>query len=1306
MSAKRMYRVVFSGCLLALSLPSYADNTEIYFNPKQTTVKPNVFFILDRSLSMDADPNGKTIGMSQDSNAPDLQGRSKLNLMKESFQQIFAKDQIGGFRVGVMDFGSGYPNITQEIINVDEIDHSRDISQLGPVYNGNKVSWSQPVWIPTDDGYQNGATQNNWLDFTYGDLDLSFVNNNKTRYFAYRFDNILLKPVKDDKNNGSNLAGPDYGIESAKLSVYLYAAPLDKYSIKKQIEISIDPNLDSQYLRPRTKNDLSTRYNAAKQAGSTYKVICSIPPETVLGRYECDVTDLVRQQIARDGWKGGNAMTFILRNASFYIKGNSSIIPYLGYLRFKEYLNGQSQAYLKITAKQEAIAENKRTKKELILDKVFKMTTSGATETNLALLTAAQYISNIPNSNAISVTQQGPYHSDGRSKYYVEGGVVTASNGRRLASPLTEGCQLTHFILMSDGQPTASYYSYINSYMYRNYKGNSCTYDETGVGSTTEQCGRALVKWLAKTNSGNFTGPNYIRTNTIGFGMVTDSENGKPSNSTAVRATNYLRDLASYGEGNFYATVEVDELVDAFRSIINNALSVSTTAVSGQVLTSATKMIDQRREVFYTFYQSGAKDYWPGNTKGFKMSYPTVTVNGQDIEIPVLKDWYDSNVNAIDNLGNFKAVSSAWSKEDNINGDAANINVGGVVNRLPDADKLSTRPLYTALADNLGLTSISSKTTQITPDNLGFDNNYDPSKNDGATKEQRTKGLLDFMRGYVYQPNGGGTAARGKKLGDSIASGVTLVSYGCNTNDAKDTLLNCNYDDLNLVGLLASNDGVFRAYDLVTGNALYEFMPKEMLPVIDKLQKQKELDTSYVDNDGVFVKEIDVKTYGLDGNVVVYHNEVLKDENKNPLPKKGFIKNGDDAFAYVSAGRGGPYFYIFDISKKASIRLVKTYKGDELATLAASKNNSNAPVLGNTWSEPVVGKIKTIDGKVIPVVVFGAGYDVKQDDPNKGREEDSVGNGVYVLNATTGEIIWSVKTNFSVPGGVALYTKTAADNGETYISDLFFGDMGGQLWRFHMNESGSIAGNDLFKAVGNNNGVIATISGNGTNDHRRFYQRPFVYNLGNDGVKDTLAVNIGSGYKAHPLVTGNQDRFYSFRVPEAPDVDQSITEDDLGVLTLDSSGSNYIKDGKSIAKGFMVELQSSTGEKVLSNPYVLGGTVVFSTYVPPDNSINLRSCVPNSGRQRTYSIDIVTGKNLLQTAYLETDAYGLPSDTAVYCGDRYCTMVTNVGMLDGTISTYDCSGDNCKLPFTYDKGKEGAKKGTYIKTGWTDMFSL
>ncbi len=617
---------------------TYADDTEIYFNTDKNKVKPNVLFILDKSTSMRYTPAGK---------AEDFDNGqvSKINLLKEALQLIFDNKEksIKGMRVGLMTFSSDAV-LQREMLDIDEIDEKRNIEHLNPIYhNDGTTTFDQSIWITSNDGYQN-LQGNGYPNFTRtdGKNGMDIEGGHKTnlklsgnKIFGFRFDNILIKNPQGANNAGSGEGAPNYGIVKAELKIKMTLNKKDK----NFINIYVDPEADSVYFRQRTAFDLSNRVAKARKAGDAYSTLCELDKG---GDWRtCDVTVLVRKIISSKDWKDGNAISFILEN----VTGNKGTkitsgeyASTIGKIIISD--NAAEKSKLTITAKNNAIALNKRTKKEAILDSGFAIDAKGLTEVNRALLAGSMYVSNIPHTG-----KAGPYHDDGSKKtLYTKSEFVEST-----ASPLVEGCQLTHFILMSDGQPntphTADVHAYMNSSCLINGKLDDGKNNRGG-----EECSRALVNWLTQTdhsekNSSKFDGPNYIYTHAISFGMSDDDGNSKKKDTIALQ---FLKDIAAYGHGVFRETNDADDLADAFKSIMSAALSINGTAVSGQVVATAKDIYKQRREAFYSIFQSQQLDYWPGNVKGFKLVYKKVTIaNGIETEIPVLKSW-DETEPAID----------------------------------------------------------------------------------------------------------------------------------------------------------------------------------------------------------------------------------------------------------------------------------------------------------------------------------------------------------------------------------------------------------------------------------------------------------------------------------------------------------------------------------------------------------------------------------------------------------------------------------------------------------------------------------
>jgi type IV pilus assembly protein PilY1 len=143
-------------------------------------------------------------------------------------------------------------------------------------------------------------------------------------------------------------------------------------------------------------------------------------------------------------------------------------------------------------------------------------------------------------------------------------------------------------------------------------------------------------------------------------------------------------------------------------------------------------------------------------------------------------------------------------------------------------------------------------------------------------------------------------------------------------------------------------------------------------------------------------------------------------------------------------------------------------------------------------------------------------------------------------------------------------------------------------------------------------------------------------------------VTIASGNRAKPLSTTVQDRFFAFR--------------DVGIGTMTDGGIQFNATGDGNAVGFttlkgaldspldpgdlldvtnivafqgadLANLQNANGyyvdfidpgEKGLSSPIVLGGTVFFTTYLP-DKVVNIASCSLAEGAGLLYGINVLNG---------------------------------------------------------------------------------
>lgn len=1052
---------------------------------------------------------------------------------------------------------------------------------------------------------------------------------------AVRFPNMLLKNTAI-ANTG---ALANKGLSSAVLKFMVrsdYRGDTDARSNNNKITIVIDEAADS----PRLK---AARLNISNRWNGTYQKSCTLPAERVsAGTWvECDVSDLIRAKIQHPDWKATNSMTLLLR------KPNSGQT-----LNIKSYEDGYSSAAkLIISAKDALMAPNSRTIRRLIVQEVDGLDTTGLTPTVPALYDAARYITNIRGSGP-----RGPYHS------------APQWNGSEAPSPLQSSCQSTHLVLMSDGAAnnnTSAYQRAIVSYSGNSYNGSAtrCSFAGGADYIGDRSCGRSLARWLNTTNQSHFADDpreNIVTTHTVGFTL-----------SSTSTAYHFLNELAQAGAGQFYSANNAEDLVDAFMAIVDSAKDVNTSYVSGQVSLSPQSKYDQRAEVYYLLLKPSSKNYWQGNMKRFVLKY--ITYKG--MKRAVLYDVNNLAAVAEDSEGIYyisRRATSWWTSSSQAP-DGGLVEKGGTLEQ--QENNPAERAMHVALEngtrveftkDNVGTTA-----QLIQPDNLGV------AEDTAAESKKVTQGLVSFMRGYLYSSEGSfptsdnynDTEARPKKIGDAARSAVSFATYGCSDNTK--TFISCPDNQLTQTLLVAGNDGFFRGHDMRTGKQLFAEIPQALLMNINEL------------HEGTAISKTVDKLYGLDGTVKLYHD----DTNNN-----GFIDAGETAYAIVVNGRGGQYIYAFDISsaRRTAPKLKWTI----------TPNKSGFSELGYTWSVPVVGKVN-VAGNITNVLVFGGGYDPEQDNVES-QTTDKMGRAIYMVNANTGALIDSItsvkssRMQYSIPGTPAIIT---TNDGDKLITDIFVGDMGGQLWRIKVDNGQSIK--KLMKVTNiGDNGVVASISGSNKENTRRIYETPAIFKFTKTGNESQISVNVGTGYRGHPLALYNKDRFYSFRFAKNVNGNGTkvLTENDLAL-----ADGNTVSDISAFKNnGFYIEL-TDKGEKMISGVLAEFNRLAFNTYVPNDGS--LRTCKPGNGQQNSYFFDLLTGTSLFDTKYVTSNIAGLPSEPNIYCESRYCTISFGFESLtdrENDLINKDTIIDKCR------EGLNGAGNGEtdcIVKTAWTDLFS-
>ncbi|MBL4868970.1 MAG: hypothetical protein JKY67_21610, partial [Pseudomonadales bacterium] len=535
----------------------------------------------------------------------------------------------------------------------------------------------------------------------------------------------------------------------------------------------------------------------------------------------------------------------------------------------------------------------------------------------------------------------------------------------------------------------------------------------------------------------------------------------------------------------------------------------------------------------------------------------------------------DANDNAAvdDATGFFKdTAKSFWSGSV----DGADVTEGGAAENLPSE---ISRNVYTYYSSSINTrlshsaNEFSASNTALTKALLGI----------GAESDAYRTNLMDWVRGVdiLDADNDGITSEDRDQLSDPLHSRPHLITYGGTDANPDVTVF---YGD---------NMGFLHAIDADTGVEIFSFIPELLLP---------NLDTLYTNSSA------DLHLYGIDGPISSWVNDVDGDSIIEP-------SDGDHVYIYFGLRRGGNNYYALDVTDRDNPTMLWTIEG----------GSGDFAELGQTWSRPV-NTVVTIGTTDYDVLLFSGGYDADQDDVTV-KTVDDEGRALYMVNASTGALLWSAgasgsNTNvtdmvYSIPSSI----KAIDINNDGKTDQFYVGDMGGQLWRFDITH-----GNPANTLV--EGGVIADISGSTASSNRRFYHEPDISIHVSDGSRK-LAIGIGSGWQAHPLDEGAEDRFYlmfSEDVTSGPESGIYIkyTESDFYDATADtidvgsSSAVTTAQSDLNASQGWFITLEN-TGEKVLATSTTSSGAIYFTSYEPSPSS---SSCVISAGTPRLYKVNV------------------------------------------------------------------------------------
>lgn len=682
-------------------------------------------------------------------------------------------------------------------------------------------------------------------------------------------------------------------------------------------------------------------------------------------------------------------------------------------------------------------------------------------------------------------------------------------------------------------------------------------------------------------------------------------------------AAEFMDDVArAGGDEKAYAASSTQEIIEAFTTIINNIVSRSATFVSAGVTVSQSNRLVHEDSLYFSMFQPGPTKRWEGNLKRYRLDDDGLLVDVNDL--------------AAVNTSSDQFVDDAQSWWSSVV-DGNTVRSGGAAEQLTNARRVYTNTSATTnvnLSD--GNNNLHEANTGIEFGMLGLPDNTNRNS------------LLQWARGIDVDDLDGdnSTTDANNLFGDPLHSRPALVRYKVGTANELRAYVGTNYGYLHSIDVASSTnpDG--------TGTEKWAFLPQELLRNLADLRA----------NDSMSVGRYH-GPYGLDSSIRVH----TIDNNNDGLID---ASAGDKAYLYVGMRRGGQSYYALDVSNRDAP--VLQYVLNE--TL-----NTELAGLGQTWSVPVVAKIKTSATETTRVLIFGGGYDDDQDIDDAPLTDDEIEEGklVFIVNADTGAVLWkssaiSTLSMNAVPADVAVLDLT----GDGAVDVIYAVDMRAQVFRFDISGSGAISGHHLASLQPE----LATRT-----DNRRFYAKIDPSFVRRPSGEQFVALSIGSGYRAHPLETAIQNHFYVLR-------DKTVLENEapelieLGDLVNITDMLGFEEDGRSAAlaeiedndrDGWYLEFDA-IGEKVLAESVTFDNVVYFTTYLPPSAAIT--GCAANAGSARLYAVGLLDG---LPARDRDLDQTLEGSDRYQELGDRPSAGLINPQFLSTPTGFKLCVGNDC-----------------------------
>ena len=832
-----------------------------------------------------------------------------------------------------------------------------------------------------------------------------------------------------------------------------------------------------------------------------------------------------------------------------------------------------------------------KTHRQVLLDEIAKLEASTNTPTARSY---AETVSYLMGTTTSGVNYSGFSYSNDSTKNIT--GTLYSPPTSFQQTDEAKQCSGQGVYVLTDGDPVQD--DDVSPLMVKALNTTSTSFSCTSSNSDSFDCLNKMA--LRLINPATNPSGLKIKTAVVGFGNnfnnVTSYDKGKTQAQNIAALGNIGTNVkrAAYwgiiGEGGWYSgssSQDVIESVNGFISDLGSEIPAVTTGTSTIPIDPLNPTVLQNYSYFPQFQPTPDKksQSWVGNLKKY-----SVDVNG------ILRDrlgaiFVDTNGKILSNQDLWAPVLSNTPTD----AETATAFMGGIKSQLilrhSNLDQ-TNRKVFTTRDFDGDIAHRSATFIQVKLDDF----------EDDTKKNDPKLGYLMNLLGYSYNPTLRPTNFTIDKLKEQTelrqvgavmhSSPILLTNQGrIQFNSATNSIETIDRKDYIVFG---TTQGVLHVVDAITGKEKFAFVPNEMI------ESQAEAFAS-PDLTSAGLQKL---YYGIDGPWTSYTEYVTAKNDKDLLTVgdgdlyEGVVNKGKQ-YVYGGLRMGGRDYYALDLADidNPSLKFQISPTGECNAT-------NPLGCMGQSWSKPTVAWVKWKGVKKL-VMFVGGGYDAGGDDgnayvngvrlPYAGYESDSYnqtnkrGAGVYMFDAEDGDLLWWTGANATENTGNILATsatdmkysvvseiKAVDRDSDGLVDHLYFGDLGGQLWRVDLNNQLSMelstAQPELFARTPSR--ILNLNKGSAS---PRFYEKP-AFSTYNTNGKIFGVVSIGSGNRSMPLAeyTATQTNYLNDGIYNIYDKD--VARIDLFSLVSENSVQSYkIASSTFLTQNTTLQAENETG---------------------------------------------------------------------------------------------------------------------------------